>query len=208
MTILNIGSILIHGNDDVMSDERKSKLDLMLHPVRLRILLALAGTEQTASAITRAVGDVPESSLYRHLQKLIAAGLVEVATERQVRGAVERTLRVAAGGALIAPEEVARMSADDHRRAALIFMTQLLHEFDRYLAQPDFDLQRDLAGLRMAILYATDEEWLTAITAMNAPLLPLIDNRPGDGRTARRIASITFPVSDEPDRNETKETQP
>jgi DNA-binding transcriptional ArsR family regulator len=189
-----------------MSEELGSKVDLVLHPVRLRILMALAGTEQTTTAIARALGDVPASSLYRHLQKLIAAGLVEVIAERQVRGAVEKTLRVAAGGALIPPEELERMSADDHRRTALIFVTQLLHDFDRYLRRPGFNLPRDLAGLRMATLYATDEEWLAAVTAMNAALLPLLNNGPGAGRTARRLATISFPVPEEPDSAEEKET--
>jgi DNA-binding transcriptional ArsR family regulator len=189
-----------------MNGESGSKVDLMLHPVRLRILLALVGTEQTATAIARSLSDVPASSLYRHLQKLIAAGLVEVVAERQVRGAVEKTLRVATGAALLAPEESALLSADDHRQAALIFVTQLLYDFDRYLRRPGFDLLRDLAGLRMATLYATDEEWRAALTALNAALLPLLNNGPGAGRIARRLATISFPVPEEPEPSEEKET--
>jgi DNA-binding transcriptional ArsR family regulator len=190
-----------------MDGEKQDRLNLMLHPVRLRILMVLAGTEQTSGEIARALGDVPASSVYRHLRTLISAGLIEVVAERHVRGTVERTLRVTAANTQLAPEELARMTADDHRRGAVIFVTQLLSEFDRYLQQPDFDLQRDLAGLRTVTLYATDEEWLAAIAGMNAALLPLLNNAPGDERVARRLASITFPVARAPDQSDKGEDQ-
>ncbi|HEY0738788.1 MAG TPA: helix-turn-helix domain-containing protein [Herpetosiphonaceae bacterium] len=180
----------------------KSRRDLITHPVRLRILMTLAGLERTSQQIAAALDDVPASSIYRHLQILLEAGVVEVVSERQVRGAVEKTLRVATGAADIDAAQAAAMSADMHRQAFLIFLTQLLHEFDRYTQQPEIDLARDLAGYRMAVLYASDEEWLAAITAMNAALLPLLENKPGADRKPRRIATISLPAPDEPQENQ------
>src|SRR5688572_10686821 len=89
----------------------QSKLDLILHPVRLRILMALAGNDMTTQELTRLVGDVPASSIYRHVNRLIAGGLIEVVAERQVRGTVEKTLR-ATTSASIGAEEAKAMSAD------------------------------------------------------------------------------------------------
>lgn len=182
-----------------MTKSNKSKLDLITHPVRLRILMTLAGLERTPQQIAAALDDVPASSIYRHLQILLDAGVVEVVSERQVRGAVEKTLRVANGAADIGAEQAGTMSADMHRQAFLVFLTQLLHEFDRYTQQPEIDLARDLAGYRMAVLYASDDEWLAAITAMNAALLPLLKNTPGGDRKPRRIATISLPAPDEPE---------
>lgn len=181
-----------------MSKPNKSRTDLITHPVRLRILMALAGFERTPQQISAALDDVPASSIYRHLQILLDAGVVEVVGERQVRGAVEKTLRVSTGAADIDAEQAGAMSADMHRQAFLVFLAQLLHEFDRYTQQPEIDLARDLAGYRMAVLYASDEEWLAAITAMNAALLPLLEHTPGPGRKPRRIATISLPAPDEP----------
>lgn len=189
-----------------MNNDSQKKLDLILHPVRLRILLALVGTEQTASHLARALSDIPLSSLYRHLQKLIAAGLIEIVAQRQVRGAVEKTLRVANDAAVIDLTDLKRMSTNDYRQTALVFTTQLLHDFERYLQRPGFDLQQDLAGLRQATLYATDAEWVTALTAMQAALLPLLSNGPGAGRVARRMATITFPIPEESDPSAEKGT--
>ena len=184
-----------------MSKSNKSRIDLITHPVRLRILMTLAGLERTSQQIAATLDDVPASSIYRHLQILLDAGVVEVVAERQVRGAVEKTLRVAAGGASLGAEQAETMSADMHRQAFLVFLAQLLHEFERYTQQPAIDLARDLAGYRMAVLYASDEEWLSAITAMNAALLPLLENTPGADRKPRRIATISLPAPVEPEEN-------
>lgn len=176
----------------------RTKLDLLTHPVRLRILLALAGSAQTSRQIAAALDDVPASSIYRHLQKLIDAGVVEVVAERRVRGAVEKTLRVAADAARLSPDEFAQMSGEDHRRTFLVFVTELLHEFERYISRPDRDFIRDLAGYRTVLLYATDEEWLTAIRGINQALLPLLSYGLEAGRRLRRFATITLPLPDEP----------
>lgn len=177
----------------------QAKLDLVTHPVRLRILLLLAGSEQTPGGIVAALNDVPASSVYRHLHILQDAGLLEVVAERRVRGAVEKTLRVVPGGAHLDVAETAQMQPDDYRRLLLIFLTQLFSEFDRYLDQPDIDFARDLVGFRSAVFYASDAEWLTAIQAINAALLPLISQQPGAGRKRRRLATMTVPAPDEPD---------
>lgn len=171
----------------------------MTHPVRLRILLLLAGSEQTPGAIVAALNDVPASSVYRHLHMLQDAGLLEVVAERRVRGAVEKTLRVIPGGAHLDEAEMAQMQPDDYRRLFLVLFTQLFSEFDRYLHQPSIDFVRDLVGLRTAVFYASDQEWLAALQAINAALLPLINQQPGADRKRRRLATITLPAPDEPE---------
>ena len=182
-----------------MKKQASTKLDLVTHPVRLRILMLLAGSQMTPGAIAAALDDVPASSIYRHLQTLQQAGLLEVVAERQVRGAVEKTLRVASGGAQLGPAELAQMQPDDYRRTLLIFFTQLFHEFDRYLEQPSIDFVRDLVGFRTSVFYATDEEWLAAIQAINAALRPLAEQQPGVERQRRRLATITLPAPAEPE---------
>lgn len=195
--IILIDSIIL-GNENNMNEHNtaQSKLDLVTHPVRLRILLLLAGAQQTAGTIVAALNDVPASSVYRHLSILQEAGLIEVVAERRVRGAVEKTLRVAPGAAHLGGEELAQMRPDDHRRSFLIFFAQLFHEFDRYVQQPDIDFVRDMVGYRTGVFYATDDEWRAAISAINAVLLPLLNQPAGAGRTLRRLATITMPADD------------
>jgi len=69
-----------------------STADLLLHPVRLRIVQAFLGDRALTTGELRAeLPDVPPASLYRHIARLVDAGVLGVVSERRVRGAVERT---------------------------------------------------------------------------------------------------------------------
>jgi DNA-binding transcriptional ArsR family regulator len=69
-----------------------STADLVLHPVRLRILQAfLGGRHLTTGDLARELPDVAQAGLYRHVSRLAKGGVLEVVGERQARGAVERT---------------------------------------------------------------------------------------------------------------------
>lgn len=68
--------------------------DILLHPVRLRIVLTAAGDEVTTADIAKRLPDVPQSTLYRHIAKLAGAGILDIVGERQARGAIERTYQV------------------------------------------------------------------------------------------------------------------
>ena len=62
----------------------ESKAELVLHPVRLRIIQSLiGGRERTPQQIAEELPDVAQATLYRHLGRLAKAGLVKVVAERQ-----------------------------------------------------------------------------------------------------------------------------
>jgi len=110
--------------------------DLILHPVRLRIVRAfLGGRSLTTSALAAELADVPPASLYRHVARLVEAGVLEVVAERRVRGAVERTYVLHEAAANIGADELATMSADEHRRMFITFVAGLVGDFDSYLAR-------------------------------------------------------------------------
>jgi len=66
--------------------------DLLLHPVRLRIVQAFLGDRAlTTSALIAELGTSPPPGLYRHVARLVDAGVLAVVAERRARGALERT---------------------------------------------------------------------------------------------------------------------
>ena len=169
--------------------------DLLLHPVRLRIVQAFLGQRRLTTADLRVVlPDVPPATLYRQVGALVDAGVLEVTAERKVRGAVERTFRLRAERAAVAEEELASMSAEEHRGAFTAFVAGLLADFDRYLATGDPDLARDLVGYRMAGFFATDDELLRVVAAVQAAVRPYLDAGPGPGRTRRILATVLLPA--------------
>lgn len=165
--------------------------DLLLHPVRLRIVQAFLGDRAlTTSDLAAELADVPAASLYRHVARLVDAGVLAVVAERRVRGALERTYVLRVTAATIG---LGAMSADDHRQAFMAFVAGLLGDFDRYLARGDIDFLRDGVGYRMAALWLDDEEHGEMLRELARVLQPRLANPPGPGRKRRILGYVLLP---------------
>jgi hypothetical protein len=168
--------------------------DLLLHPVRLRIVQAFLGDRPlTTSGLAAELDDVPTTSLYRHVARLVGAGVLAVVAERRVRGALERTYVLRASAALITPDQIATMSADDLRRSFMAFVAGLLGDVDRYLARGDVDPVRDGASFRLAGLWLDDAEFAALLHELVRVLQPAAANPPRRGRKRRILATVLLP---------------
>lgn len=173
--------------------------DLLLHPVRLRIVQALLGDRTlTTGELHAELPDVPVATLYRHVGVLADAGVLEVAAERRVRGSTERTYRLVVTAASVGPTEAAAMTAEEHRRAFGTFVAALLADFDRWVdaaagvpggPQP----ARDGVGYRMAGLWLDDEEFAGLLADVGEVLRSRLGNEAGPGRRRRLVGTVFLP---------------
>ena len=169
--------------------------ELLLHPVRLRIVQAFLGDRALTTAQLRAeLSDVPAASVYRQVARLVNAGVLSVVAERRVRGAVERTYVMRAAAARISADEVAKMSPDEHRQAFLAFVAGLIGDAERYLARPDVDPLRDGASYNMAALWLTDHELLEFARELYTVVQPRAANGPKPGRNRLLFATVLLPT--------------
>jgi hypothetical protein len=173
--------------------------DLLLHPVRLRILQAFLGDRALTTADLRSeLPDVPPASLYRHVALLVEAGVLSVVGERRVRGAVERTYVLRVAAASVNLDELDRMSREDHRQAFMAFVAGLLRDFDRYLSRDDVDLVRDGVSYRLAGLWLDDRELAELSRDLMRVIQPRLANAPKAGRRRRILGSVLMPGEDAP----------
>ncbi len=171
--------------------------EILLHPVRMRILQAFLGERAlTTMQLAAELDDVPAGSLYRHVALLADAGILQVAAERRVRGGVERTYTLVQAAASVSPEEVAKMTPEQHSQAFLAFTAGLLANFDRYLATGTPDLVRDGVGFTINAMWLTDGEFLEFVRDLAMVFQPRLANRPGNGRRRRIAASVFLPAPD------------
>ncbi len=172
--------------------------DLLLHPVRLRIVQAFLGDRALTTTELRAeLPDVPPASLYRHVARLVDAGALGVVSERRVRGALERTYILRAAAARIGVGELEQMSVDDHRRAFIAFVAGLLGDFDRYLARGKIDPMRDGVSYSLAGMWLDDAELTELRADIQRIFGPRLANPPRPGRKRRILGSVLLP-GDEP----------
>ena len=171
--------------------------DLLLHPVRMRVLQALFDADPlTTAQLRERLPDIPPATMYRHIAVLAEAGVLEVVEEKRVRGTVERSYRVRKEEAVVDPSARAAMTRDDHRRAYTTFAASLMGDFDRYLAHDTASPADDGVVYRQAAVWLTEEEF----TAMVEEIEHAVVSRMGNDRTAdrvRRVVSLVV-VPDEP----------
>jgi hypothetical protein len=172
--------------------------DLLLHPVRLRIVKAFLGDRAlTTSQLAAELEDVPPGSLYRHVALLTEAGVLQVVAERRVRGAVERTYTLRLLTARITQDEAAAMSAEEHGRAFMAYVAGMLADADRYLATDPADPSRDGAGYQVGALWLTDAEFQELLRELTAAFAPRLANPPGEGRRRRLVYTVFIPAPEE-----------
>lgn len=182
--------------------------DLLLHPVRLRIVKAFLGDRAlTTKQLAAELPDVPPGSIYRHVARLSDAGVLQVVAERRVRATTERTYTLRLYAAQMQPDEIAAMSLDEHANAFLAYVAGLLGDFDRYVATEPQDPGRDGAGYRVAAMWLTDAELAEYLRDFAAITLPRLANAPQPGRQRRMLYTVMLPAPDA-ERDEGYESPP
>ena len=173
--------------------------DLLLHPVRLRIVKAFLGDRAlTTRQLAAELPDVPAASVYRHVGRLAEAGVLHVVAERRVRGITERTYMLRLLAAQIQPAEVAAMSPQEHANAFLAYVAGLLGDFDRYFAAEPENSGRDGAGYQVAAMWLTDTELADYRRDLAAITAPRLANGPADGRRRRMLYTVMLPAPEDP----------
>lgn len=170
---------------------KESKGEVLLHPVRMKIVQTLVnGRKLTVQQMSEKLPDVPQASLYRHLKKLVESDLIVVAEENQVRGAVEKVYMLPETSNEKNADEFLSLSKEEHVSYFIKFMATVLVDFESYVSQDSFDFLKDGAGYRQAVFYASDEEFQPFLSTMGQEMMKLIQNEPAPGRKKRTISTI------------------
>lgn len=167
--------------------------DLLLHPVRLRIVQAFSGDRAlTTSRLRSELPEIPTASLYRHVARLVDGGVLMVVAERRVRGARERTYALRAQPAKTTGGR-AKMTPDEHRQAFLAFLAGLVGDFDRYVARGGVDLWRDGVTYNVTAIWLDETELGELIGDFVTVVQPRLANKPGRGRKCHLLGTVMFP---------------
>lgn len=168
--------------------------DLLLHPVRMRILQALFdGDPLNTNQLRDRLPDIAPATMYRHIALLTEAGVLEVAGETRVRGIVVRSYRVRAEQGTVDPAARAAMTPEDHRRAFTTFVVSLLTDFERYLKVENAEPTSDGVVYRQAAVCLTDEEFTEMVGEIESAVVSRTGAAGGAGRTRRIVSLVVVP---------------
>lgn len=172
-------------------------VELILHPIRMRIIIAMAGREMTVQQLAEKLGDVPPATLYRHINLLAKAGVLTLAAEHQVRGTLEKVYRLNQQLVHMDAQQFTSLGREDHVRYFTTFVATLLDDFSRYINNVDkIDPVADGVGYQKFPLELSDEEFAEVAKGINAVIIPHLNNASAPGRKRRLFATIVMPDLD------------
>jgi DNA-binding transcriptional ArsR family regulator len=171
----------------------KKKADLMLHPVRMRIVQALVEENMTAYGLIHKLKDVPQATMYRQLQTLLKEELIQVIEEKMVKGSVEKVYGAVKSAVNISREEFQAYSNEEHLRFFMTYHTHLLTEVQNYLSNEN--KTKDF-GYGFTPFHLTEEEKKDFFARYKALMEEFSSKEPHEGRTKLTLATIFIPTTE------------
>jgi DNA-binding transcriptional ArsR family regulator len=190
--------IIIIDNDNKKQEKKlmikESTVDVILHPVRMRIIQSLINQQITVQQIKDLLPDIPQASLYRHIKKLVDAEVIHIIDEIPNRGTVEKVYSINDPNKMtLGIEELNKLTKDEHMGLFIKFMANLMGEYERYLQQEKIDLAVDGVSFRQTSVYLTDEEYAGFIKELVSVYSKVTQNKPKKGRKRRTLATVIIP---------------
>lgn len=171
-----------------------SRADIVIHPVRFRIIQMLMSEELSTKQLAQRLADVPTSSLYRHMKILLDAGFLKVKETKLVQGIQEKVYGIDRSPVL-ALSDFEGVTAAEHLNYFTIYLMTLIRGFSDYLAfSSDLNFLADHTGYTEVIVWASPEELNEFAKTLNQALSSLRANEENKQRNKQKIAIVTHPV--------------
>jgi hypothetical protein len=166
---------------------------LIFHPVRMRLITAISGRQLTTKQILKAIPDIPQATLYRHIGALIKGGVIEVVELRKIRGVEERVLRMKSPPS-IESRDLKGKTRSELEQMAIVFVSELLSDMRRYLrGKKKPDPFRDGVQVSKVTLHLSDAE----LADLNGKIMKMIfaasENPPMASRRGRIFSYTIIP---------------
>jgi DNA-binding transcriptional ArsR family regulator len=170
-----------------------TRADLIIHPIRMRIIIALNDRKLTPKQLAAELKDVAPATLYHHLNLLTDAGITRVVEERLVRGTLrEKVYTLSDASTILSPDQIAGASKDELLQYFLVFVSKLIGDHARYLDLKESGYYGD-AGYQQHPVFLSDEEFVQFLQELNAALLPWLKKEPAPGRRQCLLTTILIP---------------
>ena len=160
-----------------------------MNPIRQRIFqYFLLHETGTVKDLKKALSDIPNASLYRHIKILADHSILIVVGENRIRGTVESVYRL---------NKDALATEDESGNAVQMSLLSICASFARYFAGGNADPKRDMLLLTNCTLLLTDEEFSGFLSAINEITLRYMKAETTEGSKTRQITLISAPTNEQ-----------
>lgn len=162
--------------------------EVVMNPVRQRIFqYFLLHETGTVKELKKALPDVPNASLYRHIKILVDHSILMVVDENRIRGTVESVYQL---------NKDALSIEDESGKAVQMSLLSICTSFARYFASGNADPKKDMLLLTNCTLRLTDEEFMSFLSEINEVALKYMKVEATGSSKTRQITLISAPTNE------------
>ncbi|MGM7683923.1 helix-turn-helix domain-containing protein [Cytobacillus sp. Hm23] len=149
----------------------KNKVEILMHPVRMKISQVLMRNNKnglTPLEMVKLIKDVPQATLYRHIQVMLDAGVISVLKEKRVKSVSEKYYTLNEDAARLNIAEWKTISNEKKIDYVSYYQLTLLNQYQSYLTKlEEQGNSEDGATFSVVELKLNDEEFLEFQSDLN-----------------------------------------
>ncbi|MFJ7667193.1 helix-turn-helix domain-containing protein [Lysinibacillus sp. NPDC097195] len=173
-----------------------NKAEILMHPVKMKITQALMRNKEkglTPLEMVKIIQDVPQATLYRHIQMLLDAGVIKVIKEKKVRSVTEKYY--------VLNEDAARLDSADWKTTKMeekisfisYYQLSLLSQYQNYLSTLENNSNsEDCATFSLLELNIDEDEFENFQRELHDLMLKYYQRKNNNANVLRRTIAVTI----------------
>lgn len=149
----------------------RNKAEVLMHPVRMKILQALMHDKEEGLSTLEMISiikDVPQATLYRHIQILVDENIIKIVKERKVRSVTEKFYAVNEGAIKLNKEDWTQLTIKQKLNYVSYYQLALLSQYQNYLNSLDEEKRlADLPTFSIIDLRLTTDQFMSFENELN-----------------------------------------
>ena len=162
--------------------------EVVMNPVRQRIFqYFLLHETGTVKEVKKALPDIPNASLYRHIKILADHSILMVVGENRIRGTVESVYQL---------NKDALAAEDESGNTVQMALLRICASFAKYFSGGNADPKKDMLLFTNCTLVLTDEEFSGFLSEINDVAVKYMRKEAVEGSKTRQITLISAPTEE------------
>ncbi|MDD1503708.1 helix-turn-helix domain-containing protein [Lysinibacillus sp. CNPSo 3705] len=174
----------------------RNKAEVLMHPVRMKILQALMHDKEEGLSTLEMISiikDVPQATLYRHIQILMDENIIKIVKERKVRSVTEKFYALNEGAEKLSQEDWTQLTIKQKLNYVSNYQLALLSQYQNYLNSLDEEERlADLATFSFIDLTLTTTQFMSFENELNDLIIKYYNMADSSKETETKTIAINI----------------
>ncbi|MEY8351313.1 transcriptional regulator [Bacillus cereus] len=175
-----------------------NKAEILMHPVRIKIFQALMRNREnglTPLEMVKIIKDVPQATLYRHLQTMVHSSIVHVIKEKKVKSVSEKYYAINEEEAKIDGSEWKELSSKEKLDYISYYQLSLMTQYQSYLKKlGEQNRQEDSATFSVVELKIDEDHFIKFQNELNELMIKYYQNQSKDNEIEAPFRTIAITI--------------